>query len=123
MLVGFVTALVVFVSEIIMRYFYKRKARLVRDEGPRRIQVQPKKSRHKQVYPETKQSPPPNYNVKIIYYFQKILELTILLPFRTQSRQFQAYSQAQAIRSQMSIRTGHLMDVLMLLLRQTVELS
>ncbi|CAG9802412.1 unnamed protein product [Chironomus riparius] len=62
MLVGFVTALVVFVSEIIMRYFYKRKARLVRDEGPRRIQVQPKKSRHKQVYPETKQSPPPNYN-------------------------------------------------------------
>ncbi|XP_070502352.1 glutamate receptor ionotropic, delta-1 [Chironomus tepperi] len=62
MLVGFVTALVVFVSEIIMRYFYKRKARLIRDEGPRRIQVQPKKSRSKQVYPEIKQSPPPNYN-------------------------------------------------------------
>lgn len=73
------TGLVVFVSEIIMRFFNKRKARLVREEGndrARRIQVQPKKTRpskpsfgyqQPQPGPSTKKtvSPPPEYNEAI----------------------------------------------------------
>lgn len=76
MLVGFSTGLVVFISEIIMRFFNKRKARLIREDGndrARRIQVQPKKSRPKPAFgyqqpgPSTKKivSPPPEYNEAI----------------------------------------------------------
>jgi hypothetical protein len=78
MLVGFSTGLVVFISEIIMRFFNKRKARLVREDGndrARRIQVQPKKARptkpayvgYQQPGPSSKKtlSPPPEYNEAI----------------------------------------------------------
>lgn len=76
MLVGFSTGLVVFISEIIMRFFNKRKARLIRDDAAdrtRRVQVQPKKARPKPAFgyqqpgPSTKKivSPPPEYNEAI----------------------------------------------------------
>lgn len=77
MLVGFSTGLVVFISEIIMRFFNKRKARLIREDGndrARKIQVQPKKSKPKPAFvgyqqpgPSTKKtvSPPPEYNEAI----------------------------------------------------------
>ncbi|KAG5684140.1 hypothetical protein PVAND_013381 [Polypedilum vanderplanki] len=74
MLVGFSTALLVFVTEIMMRFFNKRKADLVREENhTKRIQVQPKRPRPKQqqVYPQKaaaagqKKSPPPDYNEAI----------------------------------------------------------
>lgn len=54
-----------------MRFFNKRKSRLVRDEGQtKRIQVQPKrrpqKSQQQQVFPTaTKKSPPPDYESAI----------------------------------------------------------
>jgi hypothetical protein len=59
-----------------MRFFNKRRARLVREDGPRRIQVQPKnaktksKQQQQQIYPsnravKTKLSPPPDYNQAI----------------------------------------------------------
>lgn len=78
MLVGFSTGLAVFFSEIIMRFFNKRKARLVREvengnERARRIQVQPKNTRpSKQAFGlQTSSSkkiispPPPEYNEAI----------------------------------------------------------
>lgn len=74
MLVGFSSGLVVFISEIIMRFFNKRKARLVREEPSdraRRIQVQPKNTRpSRQAFNQASTSkktvsPPPEYNEAI----------------------------------------------------------
>lgn len=75
MLVGFSSGLAVFLTELIMRFINKRKARLIRDVGnerARRIQVQPKNNRTSRKAfgaqsqaSTSKSTPPPEYNEAI----------------------------------------------------------
>jgi glutamate receptor, ionotropic, invertebrate len=70
MLVGFSSGLLVFLSEMIMRFFNKRKDRIIREDGGRKIQVQPRGPQLRQGFggePSTSKtiSPPPEYNEAI----------------------------------------------------------
>lgn len=71
MLVGFSSGMLVFFSELIMRFFNKRRDRMIREDGPgRKIQVQPKGPQLRQGFgggPSTSKmvSPPPEYNEAI----------------------------------------------------------